>query len=101
MAMKHANIPGYPNMPLNIWGKATMLLNLLYREGLLPECRIYGIYGINGSDEYNINGISVGSTEEQVTTCIWLMVESFAAEGHIEFQNNQTVAEAALDAAAA
>lgn len=100
MTIKHANIPGYPNMPLNIWGKATMLLNLLYREGLLPECRIYGVED-DGEDrgEYEINGIRVGSTEEQVTTCIWLMVESYAAAGHIDFQDNRTVAEAAAESA--
>ena len=43
MTIKRANIPGYPNMPLNIWGKATMLLNMLSREGLLPNCSIYGV----------------------------------------------------------
>lgn len=73
-----------------------MLLNLLYREGLLPECHIYGV---GDSDDYEINDISVGSTEEQVTTCIWLMVESYAAEGHIDFQNNPTVAEKAMASA--
>lgn len=99
MTFKHANIPGYPNMPLSIWGKATLLLNLLYREGLLPECHVCGLEEEGG--EYEINGIRVGSTEEQVTTCIWLMVESFAAEGHIDFGNNQTVADLALDAATA
>ena len=99
MTIKHANIPGYPNMPLNIWDKATLLLNLLYREGLLPECRIYGVEEDGG--EYEINGIRVGSTEEKVTTCIWLMVESYATEGHIDFQDNSTVAEAAAEAATA
>lgn len=99
MTIKHANIPGHPNMPLNVWGKATMLLNLLYREGLLPDCHIYGIEEEGG--EYEINGIRVGRTEEEVTTSIWLMVESFAAEGHIDFQDNATVAEAAAEAATA
>lgn len=97
MTIKSADIPGYPNMPLNIWGKTTMLLNILYREGLLPECHIYGV-GDNESGEYEINGIPVGSTEEQVTTCVWLMVESYTAEGHISFQDNQTVAQAAAEA---
>lgn len=100
MTIKHANLPGHPNMPLNIWGKATLLLGLLYRQGLLPKCDIYGV-GEEGAGGYEINGIRVGSTEEQVTTCIWLMAESYAAEGHISFQDNQTVAEAALEAAAA
>lgn len=97
MATTHANIPGHPNMPLNIWGKATLLLSMLYREGLLPECHIYDTEEEGG--EYEINGIRVGRTEEQVTTCIWLMVESYASEGHIDFQDNQTIAEAALTAA--
>ena len=101
MNTKRANIPGHPNMPLNIWGKATMLLLLLYREGLLPNCHIYGVGEGEECDEYEINGIRVGTTEEQVTTCIWLMVESFAAEGHIDFQDNATVAESAIDAATA
>ncbi|MBP8275324.1 MAG: hypothetical protein KAX55_00325 [Propionivibrio sp.] len=91
MGIKRANVPGYPNMPLSIWGKSTMLLNLLYREGLLPACHIYAC-----DDEYLINGIRVGRTEEEVTTCIWLMVESYAAEGHIDFQDNETVAESEL-----
>lgn len=99
MAIKYANIPGHPNMPLNIWGKATLLLGLLYREGLLPECHIYCTEEVGG--EYEINGIRVGTSEEQITTSIWLMVESYAAEGHIDFQDNQTVADAALEAAAA
>lgn len=99
MIIKHANIPGYPNMPLNVWGKATMLLNLPYREGLLPDCHIYGTEEEGG--EYEINGIRVGRTEEEVTTSIWLMVESFAAEGHIDFQNNATVAESAIETATA
>lgn len=100
MTIKHANLPGYPNMPLNIWGKATLLLDLLYRDRRLPKCDIYSV-GDDGVGEYEVNGIRVGSTEEQVTTCIWLMVESYAAEGHISFQDNPAVAEAALDAAAA
>lgn len=99
MPIKSANIPGYHEMPLSIWGKATLLLGLLYREGLLPKCHIYGTSEEGG--EYEINGIPVGRTEDQVTTCIWLMVESYAAEGHISFQDNQTIAEAMLEAAAA
>lgn len=97
--VKCANVLGYPNMPLNIWGKATLLLNLLYRQGLLPECHIYAVSEDVGSD-FKINGIRVGNTEEQVTTCIWLMVESYATEGHIDFQGNAAMAEAATDAAA-
>lgn len=96
MSIDYANIPGHPRMPLNTWGKATLLLNLLYRQGLLPECTIYGIDETGG--EYEVNGIRVGSTEEQVTTGIWLMVESYAAEGHIDFRDNATLAEASIDA---
>ncbi len=100
MNIKHANLPGYPNIALNIWGKATLLLDLLYQEGWLPKCDIYGV-GAEGSGEYEINGIRVGSSEEEVTTGIWLMVECYAAEGHIDYRDNPTVAEAALEAAAA
>jgi hypothetical protein len=95
---KKANIPGHQSVILNTWGKATLLLDLLYQQGLLPKCHIYCV---DQHEEYVINGIRVGATEEMVTTCIWLMVESFAAEGHIDFQDNQTVAEAELEAGAA
>lgn len=81
---RKVDLPGYRGVVLNTWGKATLLLDLLNKQGLLPNCHIYGV---GDTGEYEINGIPVGRTEEQVTTAIWLMVESYAAEGHIEYQN--------------
>lgn len=65
---------------LNLWGKADLLLSLLYKQGLLPDCHIYSE---EGSDVYLINGHPVGTTEEEVTTNIWLMVERWSKLGYL------------------
>lgn len=65
---------------LNLWGKADLLLSLLYKEGLLPDCHIYTE---EGSNVYLINGHPVGTTEEEVTTNIWLMVERWSKFGYL------------------
>lgn len=65
---------------LNLWGKADLLLTLLYKQGLLPDCHIYSE---EGSDVYLINGHPVGTTEEEVTTNIWLMVERWRKFGYL------------------
>lgn len=86
MAQQAVVLPLYGKMPMNIWGKSTLLLNLLYRQGMLPVCHIAFHEEAAGGD-YRINGIRVGNTEEEVTTNIWRMVEVYADEGHIEFDN--------------
>ena len=72
-------ICGRGEMPMNVWGKATLLLGLLGREGMLPECHIYG----TEDGAYSVNGISVGTTEEEVTSNIWKMVECWQKNGWI------------------
>ena len=89
MSTQFVNVPGYNKMPMNIWGKATLLLNLLYREGLLPDCHIAYHENEEGG-EYKINSIRVGNTEEEVTTSIWRMAEVYHAEGHIDFEDTGT-----------
>lgn len=65
---------------LNLWGKANLLLSLLYVQGALPDSHIAGA---EDSDEYFINGQPVGTTEEEVTTNIWLMVERWQKHGYM------------------
>ena len=67
-------------IPLTTWGKCTLLLQLLYRQNLLPECHIYEM---EHGDEYFIRGNAVGKTEEEITTNIWLMVERWERCGNM------------------
>jgi len=73
------DLPGRPNMPLNIWGKTTLLLDLLYIQGWLPECHIYG----TEEPGYTINGIPAGETESEVTSFVWRMVECYKKNGYL------------------
>lgn len=75
---------------LNLWGKTNLLLQLLKYNMMLPDAHIY--YDEN-KETYCINGIAVGNSEEEVTTCVWLMVDSFKSEGHIDFRDNATISE--------
>ena len=71
-------------MPMNIWGQTTLLLSMLYREGHLPDCSIYGKEDHDGEDQgYFINGEFVGHTLEEVTTAVWKMVACWKANGYL------------------
>ncbi len=80
-----ATVLGCTNMPMNVWGKTTLLLSLLYREGHLPDCHIYALTQDDADREgtYFINGEPVGKTEAEVTTSVWRMVERYKAHGHL------------------
>lgn len=79
IAIEKVDLRGYGAMPMNIWGKSTLLLGLLEREGMLPECHIYGV----DDGSYCINGTPVGTTEEEVTSNIWKMVACWQKNGWI------------------
>jgi hypothetical protein len=70
-------------MPMNTWGHATILVGMLYSQGLLPvTCHVYGV----GEDEENpemmyINGEPLGITTDEVLHSIWKMVNCYKRTG--------------------
>lgn len=74
----HLNKP----VVLNDYGKCQLLLDLLYQQGYLPQpLAIYG--NSEDTNDLFINGELMGSTESEVTTNIWLMVDRWKNKGYL------------------
>lgn len=66
-------------VPANTWGRCTLLLRLLSKQGLLPECSLYE----RGDNDLFINNVNLGSTEDQIVNGIWKMVENYRDHGYL------------------
>jgi hypothetical protein len=66
------------DVTLNLFGRTNLLLDLLYREGLLPDVMACGK---EGADALFINGESLGNTDLTVHFGIWRMVENYRTSG--------------------
>ena len=68
------------DVTLNLYGRTSLLLDLLYRAGMLPSV---SAYGKEGSDALFINGENLGTTDQTVQFGIWRMVESYRTSGYL------------------
>ncbi|AQH05758.1 hypothetical protein A9R05_42845 (plasmid) [Burkholderia sp. KK1] len=71
---------------LNVWSRANMLLQTLYRDGVLPNVFIAFDEVL---DQYTINGVHAGRTDETVQNTVWKMVESWEKHGYLAEDNEQ------------
>lgn len=71
---------------LNVWSRADMLLQTLYRDGLLPSVFIAFDEVL---DQYTINGVHAGRTDVTVQNTVWKMVESWKKHGYLAEDNEQ------------
>lgn len=71
---------------LNVWSRADMLIKTLYRDGLLPNVFIAFDESL---DQYTINGVHAGRTDETVQNTVWKMVESWKKHGYLAVDNEQ------------
>ena len=97
-AVEFVRLPGFPDTPLTLAGKASLLVALLSREEQLPDCVLTGPVP-DASEEpgmFYFNGHPAGRTEEDLVSYIWRMVEIFqafwGAEGGIPGSGFQSVA---------
>jgi hypothetical protein len=78
-----ASLKGREGTPRNVYGRATLLLSLLYRAGSLPELSVYGKEPDECPDMLYINENPVGVTDAEVTNSIWDIVARFQQHGYL------------------
>ncbi|WP_241023835.1 tellurite resistance TerB C-terminal domain-containing protein [Burkholderia sp. Ac-20365] len=78
------------DVPMNTYGHAMLLLDLLYLENLLPECSVdvrpqehpeRGAIFVPGED------ITLGRSAEEVTTAIWKLVVCWRKFGYLDLED--------------
>lgn len=69
------------DVTLNLYGRTNLLLDLLYKQGLLPNMMAHG-NGEEGSDDLYVCGdVNIGSTDQTVQFAVWRMVENWRQHG--------------------
>ena len=70
--------------PANVYGRATALLSLMYRDGLIPEVSVYGRDDPDSDPEVlYINGEAAGKTDAEVTDFIWRLSDCWRTNGFL------------------
>lgn len=79
--------------PQNVYGRASALLDMLYRDGQLPDCHAYGVDEAEADRAgqapgvlyvgIGIGGEPAGVTDAEVTTFIWRMAETYREHGYL------------------
>ncbi|MFP3637647.1 hypothetical protein [Paraburkholderia sp. SIMBA_054] len=73
---------------MNAWGHASLLLDVLFFQNLLPECHVAVFPDDHPTDAgvcyIETENVKLGRTSEEVSTAIWKLVVCWRENGYLD-----------------